>query len=135
MLALCTVSRSATGRVSSAFRTARTVLSNASVAVPSPSVDRMETVTQAGDGLMARASRTRPLALRAKYSYAPDGPATLRPSYARCARSLSEVSLSITASVVSVAGVITVRFVFILPARLSGLSLNRGLTCRRVRPR
>ncbi|MGK3466740.1 hypothetical protein ACSLOT_28100, partial [Escherichia coli] len=62
------------------------------------------------------------LRLRAQRAY--DGLSVAGPSgayeyFARCARSLSEVSLSITASVVSVAGVMVRRFVFILPARLS----------------
>ena len=46
-----------------------------------------------------------PLALLAKYSYAPVGPATLSPSNAACARKRSAVSFSVTASVVAVSGV------------------------------
>jgi hypothetical protein len=66
----------------SSLRAFLTLLSNSADAVPSPSVESTETITTAGDGLIALASATFPLTLFAKYSYAPVGPATLRPSNA-----------------------------------------------------
>ena len=119
MVALCTVSLSARGRTVSSLRARLTVAINSGDAVPSPSVERMETMTVAGDGLVARASATRPLALRAKYSYAAEGPATLKPSNPDCARRRNALSLSMMAASVSVAGFSSRRFAFTIAARLS----------------